>query len=139
MALGGMLLSAASYIFMEINFMKADALIAKIQALQNQFSTLNKLSESAPEGQLSDYLDQLISITQKNEILLSELNNTIDFTSGYILLASLLVAVGIAISIIGFRFWYIRVQKPLDEIMQLNLAASRSEGTARIPFVKRIK
>lgn len=43
-------------------------------------------------------------------------------------LYNVLIFVGINISVVGFYFWWVRVQKPSDELLKLQLAKARREA-----------
>ena len=130
LALSGIALMLASSFFMESNFSQARELANRIQAGNEYFDLLSGL----PDPQL----EELITIQKSQYEKLGELKTISETTASNMNVISFLFALGMGMSIIGFWSWYILVQRPLDEIMQITLKEARAQKTKRVPFKVKI-
>ena len=70
-----------------------------------------------------EFAELSISSQTKLDALIKQQNKVMKFS----ILLYIVACFGILVSGIGFRQWYLKVQKPLDEILQLNLRKAKSE------------
>ena len=135
-ALTGLFVGVSSVFFMEIQVERNRKTVATLTAQVDykkyvvdklESKTGNSLSNDQKLGLLAKLITEEKKIIEK----LAESKTDLDITKKRLRPIRLISLLGFIASIIGFCLWYRRVQKPLDEILQLNLEKTRLEASSR--------
>ena len=134
-ALSGLFVGMFGLIFMGIQVSQNAKLVSEVQAQIPYDQFLTSLISSENEEGLSQ--DQKLELRERviENMRNSSLKNTQaqvnnDTNRERLFPLFIVSLIGFLMSLRGFRLWYERVQKPLDEILQINLEKAKLEASS---------
>lgn len=133
-ALTGLFVAITGVFFLEIQVERSSKAVSVLKAQVEYKNYVLDLLESADtEASLSsDQRQRLVEelISHEEEIIggIADSGTELDTIKKRLRPIGLISLLGSIASMIGFRLWYRRVQKPLDEILQISLEKTRLEA-----------
>jgi len=133
-ALTGLFVAITGVFFLEIQVERSSKAVSVLKAQVEYKNYVLDLLESADtEASLSsDQRQRLVEklISHEEEIIggIADSGTELDTIEKRLRPIGLISLLGSIASMIGFRLWYRRVQKPLDEILQISLEKTRLEA-----------
>ena len=133
-ALTGLFVAITGVFFLEIQVERSSKAVSVLKAhVEYKNYVLDLLESADTEASLSrDQRQRLVEelISHEEEIIggIADSGTELDTIKKRLRPIGLISLLGSIASMIGFRLWYRRVQKPLDEILQISLEKTRLEA-----------